>query len=170
MPTRNQRRAWNRNSDLIVNRLPPDFNHEHFQLYKKYLSSRHPDGGMDNPTQDAYLEFLAAPWSDTVFFEMRSAGDLVAVAVTDIMENGLSAVYTFFDPQFAGRSPGKFAILYQIEQSRILGLEWLYLGYWIKNCGKMKYKSEYRPQQVFQNNAWQDSYNPEVHECTLPVL
>jgi len=161
-PSRNQKRAWNKNRELVINELPSSFRQEHFELYKKYLSFRHPDGGMDNPTPEAYMDFLTAPWADTAFFEMRDSGELIAVAVTDIMENALSAVYTFYDPRFSGRSPGKFAILFQIEQAKRMGFEWLYLGYWIKQCEKMKYKSEYRPQQVFQNNVWYDRNNPET--------
>ena len=157
VPSRSQKRTWQKNSDLLIRPLPAVFEPEHFALYRKYLSSRHPEGGMDNPTPESYMEFLTAPWTDTVFYEMRAGDRLVAIAVTDVMNDGLSAVYTFYDPDEAGRSPGKFAILYQIEQTRLSGLDWLYLGYWIQQSGKMSYKSEYRPQQMYVNNSWHDS-------------
>lgn len=155
-PSRNQRRCWKRNSDLTVRQFPAVFVQEHFDLYSRYLALRHPDGGMDNPTPESYMDFLTAPWTDTVFYEMRAGGKLVGVAVTDMMDDGLSAVYTFYDPDEAGRSPGKFAILYQIEQARLRGQEWLYLGYWVARSVKMNYKSEYRPQQLYINNNWHD--------------
>lgn len=154
VPSRSQKRAWQKNSDLIIRALPAVFEQEHFMLYSKYLASRHPEGGMDNPTPESYMEFLTAPWTDTVFYEMRAGDRLIAIAVTDVMNDGLSAVYTFYDPDEATRSPGKFAILYQIEQARLAGLDWLYLGYWIQQSGKMSYKSEYRPQQMYVNNSW----------------
>lgn len=168
MPTRSQRRAWQRNRDLIITQLPSGFRREHFELYKKYLDARHPEGGMENPTPDVYMDFLTAPWADTVFFEMRSSGRLIAVAVTDIMADALSAVYTFYDPADAARSPGKFAILFQIEQAKLMGLTWLYLGYWIERCEKMKYKSEYQPQQIFQNNMWVAFPGALAQESALP--
>lgn len=155
-PSRNQKRTWKNNNDIEITTQVADFRQEHFRLYKKYLAHRHPDGGMDNSSEAAYMDFLTAQWADTVFYEMRVANKLIAVAVTDVMHDGLSAVYTFYDPDESERSPGKYAILCQIQQARKLGLQWLYLGYWIDACDKMKYKSEYRPQQIFQNNAWHD--------------
>jgi len=156
MPSRTQKRTWKKNSDVVTQALPARFNEEHFALYKKYLAYRHPNGGMDNSTEDAYMDFLTANWTDTVFYEMRNSDKLLAVAVTDVMNDALSAVYTFYDPDESARSPGKFSILSQIDQARNMGLTWLYLGYWIQACSKMDYKSEYRPQQIFQNNAWHD--------------
>jgi len=167
-PSRSQKRTWQRNQDVVVKPLAAEFNTEHFALYKKYLAFRHPNGGMDNATEDAYMDFLTAAWSNTLFYEMRVSGKLLAVAVTDVMNDALSAVYTFYDPEESARSPGKFAILSQIRQAQLMGLTWLYLGYWISTCSKMEYKSEFRPQQIFQNNAWHD-YIPENRESSLPV-
>jgi arginine-tRNA-protein transferase len=87
---------------------------------------------------------------------MRLEQELIAVAVTEILDDALSAVYTFYHPDFKWRSPGKFAILFQILQAGVLGQKWLYLGYWIKNSEKMRYKSEFQPQQHFYANAWHD--------------
>lgn len=167
-PSRVQRRTWKANRDIEVRVLPPLYSDEHFDLYSKYLAQRHPNGGMDNPTPETYMDFLTAPWAETVFFEMRVAGKLVGVAVTDILDDGLSAVYTFYDPEQARRSPGRFAILYQLEQVRLNGYKWLYLGYWIKQCERMNYKSEYQPQQVYLNNNWHNCYNGVLDECSLP--
>ncbi len=168
IPSRNQRRSWRKNADLEIKALPAVFQQEHFDLYREYLGIRHPEGGMDNPTPESYMEFLTAEWTDTIFYEMRAARKLVGIAVTDIMDDAFSAVYTFYDPTQSHRSPGRFAILYQIEQARIKGLKWLYLGYWIKQCNKMNYKSEYRPHQVYMNNNWYSCYTPPLDECSLP--
>ncbi len=160
-PSRNQNRAIRRNSDLTVNRLPAAYNREHFSLYERYLAMRHPGGGMDNPSPEAYMNFLTASWADTFFYEMRRDGELIAVAVADQLDNALSAVYTFFAPEHGHRrSPGRFAVLYLIEQARIQDLNWLYLGYWIRDCRKMNYKDEYRPLEYFYNNDWHRSPPP----------
>ncbi len=153
-PSRNQRRTWRKNRDIVVHARAAAFRQEHFDLYTKYLAARHRNGGMDKPTPQQYMEFLTAPWVETIFYEMQVNGQLVAVAIADLMDNAMSAVYTFFDPEAAWRSPGRFAILYEISEARSMKLQWLYLGYWIENCRKMNYKSEYHPQQHFVNNDW----------------
>jgi arginine-tRNA-protein transferase len=154
--SRNQKRTWKQNRELKINKLAAEFNDEHFSLYEKYLLSRHSGGGMDNPTPESYMQFLTASWAETVFYEMRLADDdrLIAVAIVDLMENALSAVYTFFDPEYSHLSPGRFAILYEIEQARRQKLSFLYLGYWIENCKKMSYKDEYHPLEYYRNNDW----------------
>lgn len=153
-PHRNQQRTWRQNQDLTVIAIPPTFKHEHFQLYRKYLSMRHRGGGMDNPTPEGFMEFLTSSWADTIFYEFRLDERLLAVGVVDRMDEALSAVYTFFDPAHAERSLGRFAILYEIEQARAAGMKWLYLGYWIKECKKMRYKNEYQPLEYYLNGGW----------------
>ncbi|MBT7951785.1 MAG: arginyltransferase [Gammaproteobacteria bacterium] len=153
-PSRNQKRTWKLNRNLTINRLDAVFNVEHYSLYEKYLLSRHTGGGMDNPTPDSYMQFLTASWAKTVFYEMRLDNTLVAVAIVDIMENALSAVYTFFDPDYSQLSLGRFAVLYQIEEAKKQELSSLYLGYWIENCKKMSYKDEYQPLEYYRNNDW----------------
>ncbi len=155
-PSRNQKRSWKQNQDLLINKREPVFNAEHYALYEKYLQCRHVGGGMDNPSPDTYMQFLTATWTETVFYEMRLHKDntLVAVAVVDIMDNALSAVYTFFDPDYAYRSLGRFAVLFQIEEARKRGLRSLYLGYWIEDCKKMRYKNEYQPLEYYLHNDW----------------
>jgi len=153
--SRSQQRVWQRNRDVTCTPLDAGFRQDHFELYCRYLSQRHAGGGMENPTEDDYLHFLAGNWSDTLFLEFRINDTLLGVAVTDCMADALSAVYTFFDPDFEARSPGTLAVLMQIETARQLGLEWLYLGYWIPDCRKMAYKNRFRPLQVFRGGHWQ---------------
>ncbi len=153
-PRRSQRRALRDNRDLRVVPRESAFCEEHFLLYSRYLGARHANGGMDNPTRKQYREFLLSSWADTMLYEFRLAGHLVAVAVTDQLMDGLSAVYTFFDPDFSRRGIGTYSILWQIEEARQLGFEWLYLGYWIADSPKMLYKQEFRPQQRFIDGRW----------------
>jgi len=110
---------------------------------------------MDNPTPNGYINFLTSDWSETVFYEFRLKKQLVAVAVVDHLQNSLSAVYTFFDPLFQERSLGVYAILWEIEETKRLKRDYLYLGYWIKGCQKMSYKIEYQPLEFYSNGIWQ---------------
>lgn len=112
---------------------------------------------MDDPTPESYMSFLTCSWATTWFVEMRQGDSLLAVAVVDELRDALSAVYTFFDPDYANRSLGRFAVLFEIEQARRQGLNWLYLGYWISNCTKMRYKNEYQPLQYFRDGYWTDN-------------
>ncbi len=153
-PRRSQRRALRDNFDLSVGSRQSEFSEEHFLLYSRYLGGRHAYGGMDNPTRKQYREFLLSSWADTLLYEFRLAGHLVAVAVTDHLTDGLSAVYTFFDPNFSRRGIGTYCILWQIEETRQLGFQWLYLGYWIADSPKMLYKQEFQPQEHLIDGRW----------------
>ena len=153
-PNRNQRRIMNKNADLNVRPLPPVFNEAHYQLYRTYIHRRHAGGGMDNPTPKDFLKFLASSWSRTVFYEIRRGDQLIGVSVTDHLQAGLSAVYTYFDPSEEKRSPGGFAILWLIQEARRLGLQWVYLGYYIPGCRKMQYKDQFRPLEAFVHGQW----------------
>ena len=153
-PRRSQRRVLQRNQDVILVAREAEFDPEHFALYQRYLSARHAGGGMDNPAEEDYLRFLTAARIDTVFYELRGPDGLLGVAVADRLSNGLSAVYSFFDPEASRRSPGVLAILYQIADARRLGLDYLYLGYWIADCDKMNYKTEYQPAEGFVDGRW----------------
>ena len=110
---------------------------------------------MDGVTPETYLGFLVSPWADTRFFELRLADRLVAVAVTDLLPAGVSAMYTFYEPTLAERSLGVFAVLWQIEYARSRGLPWLYLGYWVAECRKMSYKDHYRPVEAWTGSHWE---------------
>ena len=152
--SRNEQRVIRRNSDLQISVSPGRYRDEHFDLYRRYINSRHNDGSMANPSKSDYHRFLICDWTDTLFFEYRLNRILVAVAVCDLTDSGLSAVYTFFDPDYADRSPGHFAILNQIHETRLRDLDYLYLGYWIRDCSKMSYKRRYKPLEAFVNDQW----------------
>ncbi len=153
-PNRTQVRTARANADLRVSCRQPGFSQEHYRLFERYLKHRHPNGGMDNPTPESYLSFITARWSDTRLYEFRQEKALLGVAVVDHLEDGLSAVYTFFDPQAGRRSLGTYAILWQIGEAARLGLDWVYLGYWIRHCQKMAYKAGFRPHEVFIDGRW----------------
>jgi len=153
-PNRGQRRVLARNREVRVTRRDACFVDEHFDLYQRYVNSRHAGGGMDQPTQQAYLDFLTSSWAQTSFYEFREHGRLIAVAAADHMERALSAVYTFFEPGAEQRSLGTFAILWQIEECRLRDWRWLYLGYWIRNSRKMHYKGNFRPFEYYSNGRW----------------
>lgn len=154
-PRRSQRRTWRGNADLTVHSGPPRFDREHYALYQAYTAARHEDGEMADASPAEYSDFVMADWCDGEFMEFRLEGRLVALAVTDRVPDGLSAVYTFFDPALTSRSLGVYGVLSQIDRARELGLPWLYLGYWIGNCRKMRYKQEYRPLELLLDGRWQ---------------
>ncbi len=151
---RQQKRILKRNTDLSVNSVRPCFSEEYYALYASYIEQRHADGDMYPPSREQFNTFLVRDLNFSRFYEFRLAGRLVAVAVTDVLPNGLSAVYTFYDPNEERRSLGRFAILWQIQEAARLGLRAVYLGYWIKNCRKMNYKTEYRPIELLVNQRW----------------
>jgi arginyl-tRNA--protein-N-Asp/Glu arginylyltransferase len=151
---RGQRRVWQRNQDLMVVESNDIRDDEAFELYQRYISLRHADGDMYPPDREQYEAFLNSVWDCTRYFRVYDKSKLVAVAVVDVLEDGLSAIYTYFDPEADKRSLGVYAILWQVEKSLELGLEYLYLGYWIRNCKKMAYKSDYRPLQLYVNSNW----------------
>lgn len=153
-PSRNQRKIINRNSDLKAIEIDNIQSDECYQLYHRYICARHRDGDMYPPTPEQYESFLSNELGNTRYFGLFQDSKLVAVAVTDVLENGLSAIYTFFDPDHSKRSLGSYAILWQIKKGIELELPYLYLGYWIKQCQKMSYKSDYRPLQLLVNNRW----------------
>ena len=109
---------------------------------------------MDTPTERSYIEFLASDWCETRFFEFSLAGEPLAVAVVDVLADGLSAVYTFFEPHEQRRALGVNAVLFAIDEAAQRGLPWLYLGYWVSGCQKMDYKREYLPQERLVDGEW----------------
>jgi len=155
---RSQRRnlRLNRQAVQIIKR-PAMLDAEHYRLYADYVRSRHPDGSMaEEISVDSYYRFLVEPWGgESLFLELRLDGRLLAVAVTDVVPDGLSAVYTFFDPARADRAPGTFGVLSQIDCARRRGLDYLYLGYWIKESHKMRYKDRFRPIEAWNGHQWQ---------------
>ena len=152
--SRVQRRIWKKNDDLELSSLPLEFHEEHYQLYQRYQSSRHSGGSMDVDDREKYTSFFLADGLDTRLVEFRSAEKLLCVAVIDWLPVGLSSMYTFFDPEFKNRGLGVYAILWQIVKAQELGLPHVYLGYWIKDCDKMSYKTRYRPYELFVRQQW----------------
>ncbi len=153
-PTRQHRRTWQMNQDLIVSWERPGLNEERYALYAAYITSRHNNGDMYPPNREQYRSFLLSTWSDLMFLEFRLQGRLVAVAVCDWLQDGLSATYTFYDPDLRARSLGTYAILCQIESCRRLDLHALYLGHWIKESPKMAYKARFRPLELYIHDTW----------------
>ena len=151
---RNQQRIWIRNRDLSTEFNPQINDERYFSLYKKYIDERHQDGDMYPATAEQYHSFLLTDWPFTEYIEFSLAGVPVAVSVIDRLDDGLSSVYTFFDPDLAKRSLGVYAILWQIELCRQRELPYLYLGYWVKDSRKMSYKTQYRPIEMLINNRW----------------
>ena len=153
-PRRSQQRIWRRNADLDVRITEPGLTDENYALYSRYIHARHADGDMYPPSPDQFRSFLLCEWSDTRFVEFRAEGELLAVAVTDQVKDGLSAIYTFYDPDQVRRSLGVYAILWQLDRALYLDRQFLYLGYWIKQCQKMSYKTDYRPMEMFISERW----------------
>jgi arginine-tRNA-protein transferase len=151
---RGQRRVWKRNQDLIVIPRPQVYEQEHFDLYHRYQATRHAGGELNDPDPQKYVAFLCAHGMNTLFYEFRHQRKLLAVAVTDILPDGLSAVYTFFDPDEKRRSLGVYSVLWQIQEAKARSVPCVYLGYWIQECQKMSYKANYQPLEVFINGRW----------------
>jgi arginine-tRNA-protein transferase len=154
-PDRSQRRCLRDNADLDIRVEAAGYSDEYFSLYQRYLDERHAGGGMDNPATEDFTRFLYTPWSPTRFVTLRLRGRLLAVAVTDFAASGLSAVYTFFDPQESARGLGTCAILSQIDIARARALPHVYLGYWIEGHAKMDYKARFRPLELLGAHGWQ---------------
>lgn len=153
-PNRTQKRCLARNADLEVRLAPPRRTVENFALYRRYLDTRHAGGGMDDPAPENFDAFLACSWSPTEFMEFRLDGHLVALAVTDVVPDALSAVYTFYDPALAARSLGTYAVLRQIERARLEGRRFVYLGFWLADHPKMAYKRGFRPLEFLDGALW----------------
>jgi leucyl-tRNA---protein transferase len=152
-PDRSQRRCARRNADLLLGR-DPVLGEEHYALYRRYLASRHAGGGMNPEDYKAFRTFLECSWGDTRFWTLRHEGRLLAVAVVDIVPSGISAVYTFYDPEETARGLGTCFVLKQIEQAQAMEKPYVYLGYWVENSQKMDYKRRYRPLEVFSRDTW----------------
>ncbi len=164
-PNRTQRRVLKRNQALTLHLLTPCFKEEHFQLYQRYQLARHAGGGMDHDDPQQYASFMVESHVETWLLEFREQGQLRMVSVVDAVADGLSAVYTFFDPDLPQRSLGVYNVLMQIDLVTRLQLPWLYLGYWVQNSRKMAYKIGYQPMEGLINGVWQ----PLVADETGPT-
>lgn len=153
-PSRSQRRILKRNKDLRVEVEEAQFSKRYYNLYERYINQRHTDGDMYPASEDQFRSFLLSEWSSSIFVSIYEGERLLSVGVTDQLGNGLSAIYTFFEPSETRRSLGVLSVIKQIELCQERELPFLYLGYWIKESVKMNYKTNYRPTQLFVNDHW----------------
>jgi arginyl-tRNA--protein-N-Asp/Glu arginylyltransferase len=158
--TRSQRKTLNRNADLSRALVEAEATTEQFDLLKRYLAQRHPGGGMTDMTWADYVAMVEDTAVRTHLIEYRTVssdggpGDLVAVTLADLLSDGLSMVYSFFDPEMERRSLGVFAILDHVRQARAVNLPFVYLGYWVQGSTKMDYKANFRPMEVLRHQGW----------------
>lgn len=164
------KRSWARirkaNSDIIGNEVAPSPTSEQYSLFRRYLDARHPDGGMADMSVLDYAMMVEDTHVATTMIEYRfrgpdtaingrGQGPLIATALTDVLGDGLSMVYSFFDPSYADRSLGTFMILEHIMRARKLGLPYVYLGYWVSGSTKMDYKAKFQPQERLGPRGWE---------------
>jgi leucyl-tRNA---protein transferase len=159
-PTRSQKRAYKQHANLIARIMPLNYNETHFELYSSYQALRHMDEDLSGQTEtkddtEQYRQFLCQSNVESLMVEFRSANNQVKiVSVIDVVSDGVSAVYTFYDALEAKASYGTYSIMWLAEWTKKLGLPYLYLGYWIADSQKMAYKQQFKPQEKLVEDEW----------------
>ncbi len=153
-PSRSQKRAYRQHQNLTTTILDVAFHEEHYALYSAYQNARHTDEKSEKDDAEQYQNFLCQTNVDSILVEYRESGQLKMVSVIDIVHDGISAVYTFYDTSNPKASYGTYNVLWQIAWAKRLNLAYLYLGYWIKDSQKMVYKQNFKPLEKLINGAW----------------
>ena len=153
-PSRSQKRVWKKNTDLTTRIKDVSFQQEHFELYLRYQRARHADSSMCDDDQNKYVAFIESKFSKSKFVCFYQDDKLVGISVVDQFAGGLSAVYTFFEPELSDRSLGTYAILYLVRLAQVKDVPYVYLGYWIKDSQKMGYKTNFRPLEGYFDRNW----------------
>ncbi len=155
-PNRSQRRSIRMHAGMQARELPLSFHSEHYRLYLRYQSARHAGGGMDQDSHEQYTHFLLQSRVDTRLIEFTEGAALRMVSILDVLKDGLSSVYTFYDPDLQPAALGTYNIAWQIAQCVANRLPYLYLGYWIRDSRKMAYKANFRPIEGLFDGQWID--------------
>lgn len=159
-PDRGQRRCLRRNADLAV-AIDTRLSDEHYALYRRYLQGRHPAGGMDPEDREAFHSFLSNRWHGAEILALRDhRGRLLAGGVMDRTPQGISAVYTYFDPDETRRGLGTYVVLKEIERATAMGVPYLYLGYWVPGSPTMDYKRRFQPLELLEGSCWRTVDSP----------
>lgn len=157
MPSRSQKRLINKNKHFSV-KITQKIKPSYFNLYQKYIEQVHSDGTMYPTSIEQYEQFIHSSWNKPLFIEIYDQEKLISVSITDQTHHGIktlwSAFYCFYDPDYRSFSLGKYAVLTQLALAKESNIDWLYLGYYIKKCKKMNYKTEFNPHQRFINGEW----------------
>ena len=170
--SKSQNRVINKNKKLIRVKKKPEATDEQFEIFKKYLNCRHLNGGMSDMDAHEFSSIIEETNVDSEIFEYwelkkNKKKQLVAVCLTDKNKDGLSMVYSFYDPKYNSQSLGKFMILDHINLTKSKNLDYLYLGYWIRDNSKMGYKSSYFPAEVFYKNQWKEINEKNINSFDL---
>src|SRR5688572_27397020 len=164
-PSGNMERVIRRNRDVVSSESSASPSSDQYSLFRSYLDARHAEGGMADMTVLDYAMMVGDSHVDTLVVEYRFRGPdtaitgrgdgaLIGTALTDVLSDGLSMVYSFFDPTYSDRSLGTFMILDHIVRARKMGLPYVYLGYWVEGSRKMGYKRRYKPQEHLMARGW----------------
>lgn len=182
-PTRSQRKTLRRNDDLVREATSPWATEDQFALFRRYLDSRHADGGMadmdifefaamieETPVRSRVVEYKLPEMAARNDVDVDPGDDIAAVCLTDVLDDGLSMVYSFYEPSLSRRSLGTYIILDHIEIAREAGLPYVYLGYWVPGSPKMGYKASFAGLEIYKSGQWQPIGDPDAHSSETHPL